>query len=86
MRFFADILVFLGAILLTFGTDLEIQTSGQSLNSVGGLLGVLASLVGVALLTTGILNHYRLTRESADGEIATGAPAVERKGKADDRR
>lgn len=86
MRFFADILVFLGAILLTFGTDLEIQTSGQSLNSVGGLLGVLASLVGVAFLTTGILNHYRLTRENADPEVATGGPVVERKGNADDRR
>jgi hypothetical protein len=65
MRFFADILIFLGAILLTFGTDLELQTSGQSLSSVGGLLGVIASLVGTAFLTTGILNHCRLSREEA---------------------
>lgn len=86
MRFFADILVFLGAILLTFGTDLEIQTSGQALNSVGGLLGVLASLVGVAFLSTGILNHYRLSRERGESEGEAGADLPERKGKAGDRR
>ena len=86
MRFFADILVFLGAILLTFGTDLEIQTSGQSLNSVGGLLGVLASLIGTAFLTTGILNHYRLSREREDSKIEAGAAMSERKAKADERR
>jgi hypothetical protein len=75
MRFFADILIFLGAILLTFGTDLELQTSGQSLSSVGGLLGVIASLVGTAFLTTGILNHCRLSREEAapQGDDRTGS-------------
>ncbi len=86
MRFFADILVFVGAILLTLGTDLEIQTSGQSLNSVGGLLGVIASLVGVAFFTTGILNHCRLSREREDSRIEPGAALPDRKAKADERR
>jgi hypothetical protein len=85
MRFFADILVFLGAILLTFGTDLEIQTAGQS-GTLGGPLGVLASLIGVAFLTTGILNHYRLSREREDSKIEAGAAMSERKAKADERR
>jgi hypothetical protein len=85
MRFFADILVFLGAILLTFGTDLELQTSGQSLNSVGGLLGVLASLLGAAFLTTGILNHCRLSREEAAPQ-SDDQTASKEKGKVDNRR
>jgi hypothetical protein len=84
MRFFADILVFLGAILLTFGTDLELQTSGQSLNSVGGLLGVIASLIGTAFLTTGILNHYRLSRDTAAPQIDEPAASKD-KGKVDHR-
>ena len=64
LRLFADILILAGAILLTFGTDLIIETAGQDLASLGGLLGMLASIVGVALLVTGILNHCRLTREN----------------------
>ena len=63
MRLFADILILAGAILLTFGTDLIIETAGHDLASLGGLLGLMASIVGVALLVTGILNHSRLTRE-----------------------
>jgi hypothetical protein len=50
--------------VLTFGTDLIIETAGQDLGSLGGLLGLMASIVGVALLVTGILNHSRLTREN----------------------
>ncbi len=84
MRFFADILVFLGAIFLTFGTDLELQTSGQSLNSVGGLLGVIASLIGTAFLTTGILNHYRLSRDAAAPQVDEQAVSKD-KGKIDHR-
>jgi hypothetical protein len=63
MRFFSDVLVFLGAILLTFGTDLVVETAGQNLASVGGLLGVIASLLGTALLITGLLTHHRLSRD-----------------------
>ncbi|MGH8011096.1 MAG: hypothetical protein ACREQ4_01190 [Candidatus Binataceae bacterium] len=60
MRWLADIMIFFGAILLTVGTDLVIATAGTP-STVGGPLGVIASLIGVALLTAGILNHYRLT-------------------------
>jgi hypothetical protein len=74
MRFFSDILVFLGGILLTFGTDLVIETAGQNMASVGGLLGVIASLIGVALLLTGLLNHHRLSRERASSsELPTAS-------------
>jgi hypothetical protein len=66
MRFFSDVLVFLGGILLTFGTDLVVETAGQNLASVGGLLGVIASLLGTALLITGLLTHYRLSRDRVD--------------------
>jgi hypothetical protein len=66
MRFLSDVLVFFGGILLTFGTDLVIETAGQNLASVGGLLGMIASLLGTALLITGLLSHYRLSREQAN--------------------
>ncbi len=66
MRFFSDILVFFGGILLTFGTDLVVETAGQNLASMGGLLGVIASLIGTALLISGLLSHYRLSRERAN--------------------
>jgi len=66
MRFLSDVLVFFGGILLTFGTDLVIETAGENLASVGGLLGMIASLLGSALLITGLLSHYRLSRERAN--------------------
>jgi hypothetical protein len=76
MRTFSDILIFIGAILLTVGTDLVVETAGQNLGSVGGLLGVLVSIIGVSLLTAGLLSHSRLTREGSDEEAA--ARAIER--------
>jgi hypothetical protein len=57
MKLLADLMVFFGAILLTAGTDLVIETAGQDLASLGGLLGVLLSVIGVSLLTAGILSH-----------------------------
>jgi hypothetical protein len=68
MRFLSDVLVFFGGILLTFGTDLIIETAGQNLASVGGLLGMIGSLLGAALLISGVLSHYRLSRERANRE------------------
>jgi hypothetical protein len=62
MRLISDLMVFFGAILLTCGTDLVIQTAGQDLASLGGLLGTLMSVVGASLLTAGILNHRGITR------------------------
>jgi hypothetical protein len=83
MRFLSDILVFFGAVILTFGTDLVVETAGQNLSSVGGLLGVFASIIGAAFLTTGILNHNRLSREQFR-EPAEFAPPPQR-GKSDQR-
>ena len=74
MRFLSDILVFFGAVILTFGTDLVVETAGQNLSSVGGLLGVFASIIGAAFLTTGILNHNRLSRERNQAAQITGPP------------
>jgi hypothetical protein len=62
MRLIADLMIFFGVILLTAGTDLVIQTAGQNMDSVGGLLGTLLSVIGASLLTGGILNHRGLTR------------------------
>lgn len=62
MRLLFDSMIFLGALLLAFGTDLVIATSGEA-STLGGPLGVVASLLGTALLTAGILNHCRMTRE-----------------------
>jgi hypothetical protein len=87
MRFFADLLVFVGAILLTLGTDLVIIAAGvpaeATIRQSIAVIGAVASLIGVALLTTGILNHCRLSRviESDEGAGLT----AERREKSGDR-
>jgi hypothetical protein len=84
MKLFADLMVFFGAILLTAGTDLVIETAGQDMASVGGLLGILLSMVGVSLFVAGILNHRGMAqraREAAFDDDRDGA-----RGKADKRR
>lgn len=84
MKLFADLMVFFGAILLTAGTDLVIETAGQDMASVGGLLGILLSMVGVSLFVAGILNHRGIAqraREAALDDDQDGA-----RGKADKRR
>jgi hypothetical protein len=78
MRFLSDVLVFFGGILLTFGTDLVVETAGQNLASVGGLLGMIASLLGTALLVTGLLSHYRLSHERTDRTAAETQIATRR--------
>ncbi len=66
MKVLADLMVFIGAILLTAGTDLVIETAGQDLASLGGLLGVLLSVIGVSLFTAGILNHRGIAQRARE--------------------
>jgi hypothetical protein len=87
MRFFADLLVFVGAITLTLGTDLVIIAAGvpaeATIRQSIAVIGATASLIGVALLTTGILNHCRLSRVNESEEAAR--LAAEGRGKPGDR-
>jgi hypothetical protein len=66
MKLVADLMIFFGAILLTAGTDLVIETAGQALGSVGGLLGVIASVIGVSILTAGILSHRGMAQRARE--------------------
>ena len=88
MRFFADLLVFIGAILLTLGTDLVIIAAGvpaeATIRQSIAVIGAAASLIGVALLTSGILNHCRLSRVNESDEAA--ALTAEGREKSGDRR
>lgn len=84
MKVLADLMVFFGAILLTAGTDLVIQTAGQDLASLGGLLGILLSVIGVSIFVAGLLSHRGLAqraRAQASEDDQGGA-----RGKADKRR
>lgn len=69
VKLFSDILIFFGAILLTIGTDLVVETAGQNMSSVGGLLGVLVSIIGVSMLTAGLLSHFRYLRENESRDV-----------------
>jgi hypothetical protein len=69
MKLVADLMIFFGAILLTAGTDLVIETAGQALGSVGGLLGVITSVIGVSILTAGILSHRGMTQRAREDAI-----------------
>jgi hypothetical protein len=82
MKLLADLMVFFGAILLTTGTDLVIETAGQDLASVGGLLGVLFSIIGVSILVAGLLNHRGLALRARELELQSDGS----RGKADKRR
>ena len=66
MKVLADLMVFFGAILLTAGTDLVIETAGQDLASLGGLLGILLSVIGVSLLVAGILSHRGIVQRARE--------------------
>ncbi len=57
MKIITDLMIFFGAIMLVAGSDLVIETAGQDLASVGGLLGTLLSIVGVSLLAAGLLSR-----------------------------
>jgi len=84
MKVIADLMVFLGAILLTAGTDLVIETAGQDLASVGGLLGILLSVIGVSVLVAGILNQRGIAQRAREQALDNDQDGA--RGKTDKRR
>ncbi len=84
MKVLADLMVFFGAILLTAGTDLVIETAGQDMASLGGLLGILLSVIGVSIFVAGLLNHRGLAQRALDKAMDNDADGA--RGKADKRR
>lgn len=62
----ADLMILIGAILLTFGTDLVINTASTQA-TLGAPLGVLVSVLGTTLLVSGLLinRRRRIQREAA---------------------
>jgi hypothetical protein len=83
MKVLADLMVFFGAIMLTAGTDLVIETAGQDLASLGGLLGSLLSVIGVSLLVAGILSHRGMAQRAREEALESGQDGM--RGKADKR-
>jgi hypothetical protein len=65
MSLAADLMILIGAILLTFGTDLVIS-SASAPASVGAPLGVLVSMIGTTVLVSGMLlnRRRRIQRET----------------------
>ena len=66
MSLAADLMILIGAILLTFGTDLVIS-SASAPATVGAPLGVLVSIIGTTVLVSGMLlnRRRRIQRETA---------------------
>ena len=66
MSLAADLMILIGAILLTFGTDLVIS-SASAPASVGAPLGVLVSMIGTTVMVSGLLinRRRRIQRETA---------------------
>jgi hypothetical protein len=66
MSLAADLMTLIGAILLTFGTDLVIS-SASAPATVGAPLGVLVSIIGTTVLVSGMLlnRRRRIQRETA---------------------
>ena len=64
MSLAADLMIVIGAVLLTFGTDLVITTAGLRA-PVGQILGILVSVLGTMVLTSGILINRRRARREA---------------------
>jgi hypothetical protein len=66
MSLAADLMILIGAILLTFGTDLVIS-SASAPATVGAPLGVLVSMIGTTVLVSGMLlnRRRRIQRETA---------------------
>jgi len=66
MSLAADLMIVIGAILLTFGTELVIS-SASAPASVGAPLGVLVSMIGTTVMVSGLLinRRRRIQRETA---------------------
>jgi len=66
MSLAADLMILIGAILLTFGTDLVVS-SASAPATVGAPLGVLVSMIGTTVLVSGLLlnRRRRIQRETA---------------------
>jgi hypothetical protein len=65
MSLAADLMTLIGAILLTFGTDLVIS-SASAPATVGAPLGVLVSMIGTTVMVSGLLlnRRRRIQRET----------------------
>ena len=67
MSLAADLMILIGAILLTVGTDLVINTASIQA-TLGGPVGVLVSVLGTMLLVSGLLiNRRRRIQQAATG-------------------
>jgi hypothetical protein len=73
MSLAADLMIVIGAILLTFGTDLVIS-SASAPATVGAPLGLLVSIIGTTLLVSGLLinRRRRIQRETAGPPASSG--------------
>ncbi len=66
MNLAADLMILIGAILLTIGSDLVINTAGTQ-STVGAPMGVLVSVLGTTVMVSGILiSRRRARRQSAE--------------------
>jgi predicted tellurium resistance membrane protein TerC len=72
MSLAADLMILIGAVLLTIGTDLVINTAGTQ-SAVGAPIGVLASIVGTTVMVSGILISRRRTRRQSAEPPASNA-------------
>jgi hypothetical protein len=70
MSLAADLMIVIGATLLTFGTDMVVS-SASAPASVGAPLGVLVSIIGTPLLVSGLLlnRRRRIQREMAPPQL-----------------
>jgi predicted tellurium resistance membrane protein TerC len=69
MSLAADLMILVGAVLLTIGSDLVINTAGTG-STVGAPLGVLISVIGTIVMVSGILiSRRRARRQAAESNI-----------------
>ncbi|HZO81423.1 MAG TPA: hypothetical protein VFB33_06975 [Candidatus Binataceae bacterium] len=69
MSLAADLMILIGAILLTIGTDLVINTASTQ-STIGAPLGVIISVLGTTLLTSGVLISRRRARRPPEAQTS----------------